>query len=85
LKAEVAELLARAEAADRTDIPDELSIPEELARREERLAKLAAARAKIESRAKGGEDGGHRQKAWRQAAPATGRGSTAHGSDQSDR
>jgi transposase len=52
LKAEVAELLARAEAADQTDIPDGISIPEELARREERLAKLAVARAKIEARAK---------------------------------
>jgi hypothetical protein len=52
LKAEVAELLAKAEAADRTDIPDGLSIPDELARREERLAKLAEARAKIEARAK---------------------------------
>jgi transposase len=52
LKAEVAELLARAEAADQTDISDGISIPEELARREERLAKLAAARAKIEARAK---------------------------------
>jgi transposase len=51
LKAEVAELLAKAEAADRSDIPDSLSIPDELARREERLAKLAAARAKIEARA----------------------------------
>src|ERR671916_1644400 len=46
LKAEVAELLARAEAADRADLPDGLSIPDELARREERLAKLAEARAK---------------------------------------
>jgi transposase len=52
LKAEVAELLARAEAADQADIPDGMSIPDELARREERLAKLAAARAKIEARAK---------------------------------
>ena len=52
LKAEVAELLAKAEAADQTDIPDGMSIPEELARREDRLAKLAAARAKIEARAK---------------------------------
>src|SRR5215204_4179360 len=51
LKAEVAELLAKAEAADRSDLPDGLSIPEELARREERLAKLAEARAKIEARA----------------------------------
>jgi transposase len=52
LKAEVADLMAKAEAADAVDIPDGLSIPEELARREERLAKLAAARAKIEARAK---------------------------------
>ncbi len=52
LKAEVAELLARAEAADRADAPDGMSIPEELARREARLAKLAEARAKLEARAK---------------------------------
>jgi transposase len=52
LKAEVAELLAKAEAADRADLPDGLSIPDELARREERLAKLAEARTKIEARAK---------------------------------
>jgi transposase len=52
LKAEVAELLARAEAADKADVPDGMSIPEELARREKRLAKLAEARAKIEARAK---------------------------------
>ena len=52
LKAEVADLLAKAEAADRSDLPDGLSIPDELARREERLAKLAEARAKIEARAK---------------------------------
>jgi len=52
LKAEVADLLARAEAADQTNIPDGMSIPEELARREDRLEKLAAARAKIEARAK---------------------------------
>lgn len=52
LKAEVAELLKKAEAADQTDIPDGMSIPEELARREDRLKKLAVARAKIEARAK---------------------------------
>jgi len=51
LKAEVAELLARAEAADQADVPDGMSIPEELARREARLAKLAEARAKMEARA----------------------------------
>jgi transposase len=52
LKAEVAELLAKAEAADQADVPDGMSIPEELARREARLEKLAAARGKIEARAK---------------------------------
>ena len=52
LKAEVADLLAKAEAADRADLPDGLSIPDELARREERLEKLAEARAKIEARAR---------------------------------
>src|SRR6202163_915779 len=52
LKAEVADLLARAEAADKADVPDGMSIPEELARREKRLARLAEARAKIEDRAK---------------------------------
>src|SRR6266403_5262128 len=52
LKAEVAELMAKAEAADKADIPDGMSIPDELARREQRLAKLAQARAKIEARAK---------------------------------
>src|SRR3974390_920348 len=53
LKAEVAELLARAEAADQAAAAgDGMAIPEELARREERLTKLAAARAKLEARAK---------------------------------
>ena len=52
LKAEVADLMARAEAADQSDGPDGLSIPDELARREDRLGKLAEARAKIEARAK---------------------------------
>ena len=52
LKAEVAELMAKAEAADQADIPDGMSIPEELALREDRLRRIAAARAKIEERAK---------------------------------
>ena len=52
LKAEVTELLAKAEAADQADVPDGMSIPGELARRTTRLAKLAEARAKIEARAK---------------------------------
>jgi transposase len=52
LAAEVADLMAKAEAADATDLPDGLSIPDELARRQERLRKLAEARAKIEARAR---------------------------------
>ena len=52
LQAEVAELMARAEAADQADLPDGMSIPEELARREQRLAEIARARAIIEARAK---------------------------------
>ena len=52
LKAEVADLMAKAEAADAADIPDGMSIPDELARREERLRKIAEARATIEARAK---------------------------------
>jgi transposase len=51
LKAEVADLLAKAEAADQADVPDGMSVPEELARRKVRLAKLAEARAKIKARA----------------------------------
>ena len=50
LKAEVADLMAKAEAADQADLPDGLSVPEELARREERLRKLAEAKAKIKAR-----------------------------------
>ena len=77
LKAEVAELLARAEAADQAEVVDGMSIPEELARREDRLAKLAQARAKIEARAKerfAREAAEHRAKlAAREAAAANGK------------
>src|SRR5712671_5765203 len=52
LKAEVADLMAQAEAADAAEVPDGMSIPEELARREARLEQLVVARAKIEARAK---------------------------------
>ena len=51
LKAEVAELMALAEAADGADVPDGMSVPEELARREDRLARIAEAKAVIEARA----------------------------------
>ena len=52
LKAEVADLMAKAEAADQADVPDGMSIPDELARREERLRRIAEAKAAIEARAK---------------------------------
>ena len=52
LQAEVADLMAKAEAADATDIPDGMSVPDELTRREERLRRIAEARATIEARAK---------------------------------
>src|SRR5664279_1305773 len=52
LQAEVAELMAKAEAADQADVPDGMSIPEELSRRETRLAAIARAKATIEARAK---------------------------------
>jgi hypothetical protein len=51
IKAEVAELLAKAEAADRADIPDGMNIPEELGRREKRLGAIAEAKLEIERRA----------------------------------
>ena len=74
--------------------------PEELARREDRLAKLAQARAKIEARAKerfereaaehraelGGAGGGgcEWQEGRRQATRTAGRGAAAQGPDQPD-
>ena len=51
LKNEVAQLLQKAEAADRADLPDGLSIPEELQRREDRLSAIRNAKAEIERRA----------------------------------
>ncbi len=52
LKAEVVELMRLAEAADAADVPDGMSVPEELARREDRLARIAEAKAAIEARAR---------------------------------
>lgn len=51
INAEVAELLKKAEAADKADVPDGMSIPEELKRREDRLSAIASAKAEIERRA----------------------------------
>lgn len=52
LKAEVQELLDLAEAADQSSVPDGVSLPDEIKRREDRLAAIATAKAKIEARAK---------------------------------
>jgi transposase len=51
LQAEVAELLALAESAEKAELPDGMSIPEELAIRQARLQRIAQAKAKIEARA----------------------------------
>lgn len=51
LKAEVQEMLKLAEAADLSAVPEGVSLPEEIKRREDRLAAIAAAKAKIEARA----------------------------------
>lgn len=51
LDLEVAELLKKAEDADSTPLEDGLTVPKEIARREERKAKLQAARAVMEARA----------------------------------
>jgi transposase len=52
LELEVKQLLEKAEQADSTPLQDGLTIPEEVQRREQRKAKLAAARAQIEARAR---------------------------------
>ena len=77
LKAEVADLLGKAEAADQSDGPDAMSIPGELERRETRLARLAEARAKLEARAKeryAGELAEHRAKLAAREAKAAASG-----------
>jgi transposase len=52
LELEVKDLLAKAEQADSQPLEEGLTIPKEVQRRQERKAKLAAARAEIEARAK---------------------------------
>ncbi len=51
LKQEVQELLALAEQADTANMPDGMSLPKELKLREDRLAAMAGAKAKIAARA----------------------------------
>ena len=76
LKAEVAVLLAKAEAADSADVPDGMSIPEELERREERLKKLAEARTKIAAREAKAKASGKKPGGKPPAPPAAGPGPT---------
>ncbi len=52
MEAEVAELFALAEQADQAALPAGLDVAAEIARREERLARLAEAKAVLEARAK---------------------------------
>jgi transposase len=82
LKAEVAELMAKAEAADQADVPDGMSIPKELARREQRLAAIAKAKAMIEARAKerhAREQAEHDAKMAQRAAKTAATGKTPGG------
>ena len=52
LRGEVKKLMALAEMADNEKIPVGINLPDEIARREDRLKAIAAAKAKIEDRAK---------------------------------
>jgi transposase len=52
LEEQIAELLAKADAADSTPLEDGLTVPGEIARRRERLEKLREATAVIEARAR---------------------------------
>ena len=51
LQAEVQELLTLAESADQSAVPDGIDLPAEIRRREDRLAAMAEAKAKIAARA----------------------------------
>ncbi|MFH1116460.1 MAG: transposase [Pseudomonadota bacterium] len=51
LEAEVAELLHKAQSADKAEIPDGMDIPAELSIRRERLSRIKEAKAAIERRA----------------------------------
>jgi len=52
LEEQIAELLAKADAADSAPLEDGLSVPEEIARRGDRIGKLREATAVIEARAR---------------------------------
>src|SRR5947209_5359810 len=52
LRAEIEELFIRAEQSEQPEVTDGLVVPEEIARRQDRLTRLAEAKAVIEARAK---------------------------------
>jgi hypothetical protein len=52
LQAEVEELFALSEQGEQTEVPDGLVVSKEIARRQDRLARLAEAKAVLETRAK---------------------------------
>jgi hypothetical protein len=64
---EVRELLALAERADAAELPDGMSLPEELARRETRLAALAEAKRRIETRVREEQQAEYQHKLARRA------------------
>jgi hypothetical protein len=63
LREDMKALLAKARATDREERPDGLDLPAELAHREERLKRLAAAKAELEARANDDSPGESRQMA----------------------
>jgi hypothetical protein len=52
LQTEVEELFTRSSQSDQREVPDGLVVSEEIVRREDRLARLAQAKAVLEARAK---------------------------------
>ncbi|MEP6880062.1 MAG: IS1182 family transposase, partial [Nitrosospira sp.] len=79
---EVKKLMELAEAADNEKIPDGIDLPEEIARREDRLKAIAAAKIKIEERAKerfDQEQAAYQAKLNKRAAKSRGSGKPPRG------
>lgn len=82
LEEQIGELIAKAEDADSAPLQDGLSIPAEIERREDRIAKLKAAKAVIEERAKeriAKEKAEHESKLAARAAQAAATGKKPRG------
>jgi transposase len=79
---EVKKLMELAEAADNEKLPDGISLPEEIARREDRLKAIAAAKIKIEERARerfAQEQAAYQAQLDKRAAKARGSGKPPRG------